>query len=50
MLKTINTVGKFIKIAIKYYAVIMVVAKAWEMVSTEIKKVHSEIDGDVSEN
>lgn len=41
MLKTINTVGKFIGLAVKYYALILVIAKAWDMISTEVKKIHA---------
>lgn len=51
MFNTINSIGKYIKLAVKYYAVIMVVAKAYEMVAAEIRKVHNEeTETDVSKN
>ena len=41
-MKLISNIGNYIRLAVKYYAVIMVVAQAYEMISKEIKKVHSE--------
>ncbi len=41
-MKTIQNIGNYIRLAVKYYAVIMVVAQAYDMISKEIKKVHAE--------
>ncbi len=42
MLKKFGTVGRYIQLAVKYYAVIIVVARAYDMVMDEIKKVHND--------
>ena len=42
MLNKAKVVGKWIGYAVKYYAVILAIHKAYQLVEAEIKKIHNE--------